>query len=144
MIRRPPRSTRTDTLFPHTTLFRSALADTPEGDRQPLPPADAFAFEIALEMRVEQLVVTQLVGGDVAADLSQHRLFGGRADGGLVGRGAHLHDAAGDQLAGARAPNRIGGDGRDLEAVAQALEATVEHEAVDRKSAVQGTSAKER
>src|SRR3546814_4122328 len=24
MIRRPPRSTRTDTLFPHTTLFRSA------------------------------------------------------------------------------------------------------------------------
>src|SRR3546814_2254443 len=26
MIRRPPRSTRTDTLFPYTTLFRSALA----------------------------------------------------------------------------------------------------------------------
>src|SRR3546814_12817095 len=27
MIRRPPRSTRTDTLFPYTTLFRSDLAD---------------------------------------------------------------------------------------------------------------------
>src|SRR3546814_10063083 len=27
MIRRPPRSTRTDTLFPYTTLFRSAAAD---------------------------------------------------------------------------------------------------------------------
>src|SRR3546814_3075195 len=26
MIRRPPRSTRTDTLFPYTTLFRSSLA----------------------------------------------------------------------------------------------------------------------
>src|SRR3546814_9976978 len=26
MIRRPPRSTRTDTLFPYTTLFRSAEA----------------------------------------------------------------------------------------------------------------------
>src|SRR3546814_13701258 len=26
MIRRPPRSTRTDTLFPYTTLFRSNLA----------------------------------------------------------------------------------------------------------------------
>src|SRR3546814_4446786 len=26
LIRRPPRSTRTDTLFPYTTLFRSALA----------------------------------------------------------------------------------------------------------------------
>src|SRR3546814_3413757 len=27
MIRRPPRSTRTDTLFPYTTLFRSLQAD---------------------------------------------------------------------------------------------------------------------
>src|SRR3546814_5067630 len=26
MIRRPPRSTRTDTLFPYTTLFRSVSA----------------------------------------------------------------------------------------------------------------------
>src|SRR3546814_16913242 len=26
MIRRPPRSTRTDTLFPYTTLFRSTRA----------------------------------------------------------------------------------------------------------------------
>src|SRR3546814_8283771 len=26
MIRRPPRSTRTDTLFPYTTLFRALLA----------------------------------------------------------------------------------------------------------------------
>src|SRR3546814_6064851 len=25
MIRRPPRSTRTDTLFPYTTLFRSVM-----------------------------------------------------------------------------------------------------------------------
>src|SRR3546814_16336004 len=28
MIRRPPRSTRTDTLLPYTTLFRSALPRT--------------------------------------------------------------------------------------------------------------------
>src|SRR3546814_14886533 len=27
MLRRPPRSTRTDTLFPYTTLFRSPLLD---------------------------------------------------------------------------------------------------------------------
>src|SRR3546814_18344363 len=27
MIRRPPRSTRTDTLFPYTTLFRSAASE---------------------------------------------------------------------------------------------------------------------
>src|SRR3546814_8190583 len=31
MIRRPPRSTRTDTLFPYTTLFRSRR---PEAQRQ--------------------------------------------------------------------------------------------------------------
>src|SRR3546814_3215958 len=28
MIRRPPRSTRTDTLFPYTTLFRSSLVES--------------------------------------------------------------------------------------------------------------------
>src|SRR3546814_16222978 len=35
MIRRPPRSTLTDTLFPYTTLFRSEL------------PSEAFARRIA-------------------------------------------------------------------------------------------------
>src|SRR3546814_11311448 len=38
MIRRPPRSTRTDTLFPYTTLFRSA--DHPHG-----VPRDAVLIE---------------------------------------------------------------------------------------------------
>src|SRR3546814_7569593 len=42
MIRRPPRSTRTDTLFPHTTLFRSSdKAD--RGDR--CQPADFGSSE---------------------------------------------------------------------------------------------------
>src|SRR3546814_2615684 len=39
MIRRPPRSTRTDTLFPYTTLFRSRMvavdAGVDETDRHP-------------------------------------------------------------------------------------------------------------
>src|SRR3546814_18588752 len=49
MIRRPPRSTRTDTLFPYTTLFRSVFPLTcdecrTDGDlqtrsRRSLPPA---------------------------------------------------------------------------------------------------------
>src|SRR3546814_6467081 len=30
MIRRPPRSTRTDTLFPYTTLFRSKMEEIME------------------------------------------------------------------------------------------------------------------
>src|SRR3546814_17550100 len=33
MIRRPPRSTRTDTLFPYTTLFRSMVVVTLPGWR---------------------------------------------------------------------------------------------------------------
>src|SRR3546814_19369153 len=32
MIRRPPRSTRTDTLFPYPTLFRSSVALDAHGD----------------------------------------------------------------------------------------------------------------
>src|SRR3546814_5781103 len=37
MIRRPPRSTRTDTLFPYTTLFRSypAIARRPASPSRP-------------------------------------------------------------------------------------------------------------
>src|SRR3546814_19829586 len=34
MIRRPPRSTRTDTLFPYTTLFRSLGSDRSHGRRR--------------------------------------------------------------------------------------------------------------
>src|SRR3546814_8372039 len=36
MIPRPPRSTRTDTLFPYTTLFRSELAQHRRDERQPV------------------------------------------------------------------------------------------------------------
>src|SRR3546814_8057686 len=48
MSRLPPRSTRTDTLFPYTTLFRSLChgllraryqSSVPTSDRDPSPPA---------------------------------------------------------------------------------------------------------
>src|SRR3546814_1443639 len=38
MIRRPPRSTRTDTLFPYTTLFRSRVRGRRKPGRVHLPP----------------------------------------------------------------------------------------------------------
>src|SRR3546814_14041502 len=38
MIRRPPRSTRTDTLFPYTTLFRSA-PEKPKPEKPAAKPA---------------------------------------------------------------------------------------------------------
>src|SRR3546814_6551472 len=37
MIRRPPRSTRTDTLFPYTTLFRSNPSPEGEGLKKRVP-----------------------------------------------------------------------------------------------------------
>src|SRR3546814_4105930 len=37
MIRRPPRSTRTDTLFPYTPLFRSRLLNTGTGSNPAMP-----------------------------------------------------------------------------------------------------------
>src|SRR3546814_7072751 len=38
MIRRPPRSTRTDTLFPYTTLFRSSCCRSTRSTRPPRRP----------------------------------------------------------------------------------------------------------
>src|SRR3546814_3565386 len=48
MIRRPPRSTRTDTLFPYTTLFRSggAAFGQPHAGRQ-LRLDEGFAEAVA-------------------------------------------------------------------------------------------------
>src|SRR3546814_8076846 len=44
MIRRPPRSTRTDTLFPYTTLFRSRAGRRRlAGQQEGTPPARSLA-----------------------------------------------------------------------------------------------------
>src|SRR3546814_2593427 len=53
MIRRPPRSTRTDTLFPYTTLFRSpvrALAATAGKAVRRVAAGTALALAAALGM----------------------------------------------------------------------------------------------
>src|SRR3546814_2036518 len=51
MIRRPPRSTRTDTLFPYTTLFRSrrSLLDQVAGEQDAVvgQPHDGVALGMA-------------------------------------------------------------------------------------------------
>src|SRR3546814_19777718 len=48
MIRRPPRSTRTDTLFPYTTLFRSIITDY----QQSLAPVAILPYRIVPETRM--------------------------------------------------------------------------------------------
>src|SRR3546814_3111217 len=40
MLRRPPRSTRTDTLFPYTTLFRSGRLDVADGEHEMVDAVD--------------------------------------------------------------------------------------------------------
>src|SRR3546814_11728456 len=47
MIRRPPRSSRTDTLFPYTTLFRSLRIEDEVGDRAHVDDAVDLAFNLA-------------------------------------------------------------------------------------------------
>src|SRR3546814_9272192 len=63
MIRRPPRSTRTDTLFPYTTLFRSDL--------------DRHRFAVDAELAADSLAArdrlgARLAGGPFARWASSH------------------------------------------------------------------------
>src|SRR3546814_3701611 len=51
MIRRPPRSTRTDTLFPYTTLFRSSeFSKIVTSKGEPSKSADGYAVTLAVEL----------------------------------------------------------------------------------------------
>src|SRR3546814_2774731 len=74
MIRRPPRSTRTDTLFPYTTLFRS-VAQVPLRSHGPVGEEAELAQRLAAEARTDRtlghandgppdVLVGQLVEGD--------------------------------------------------------------------------------
>src|SRR3546814_11368034 len=55
MIRRPPRSTRTDPLFPYTTLFRSGIGDA---------GGDEARHQLAVQRRPGQEAPEFLMGGE--------------------------------------------------------------------------------
>src|SRR3546814_7272442 len=59
MIRRPPRSTRTDTLFPYTTLVRS-FGDPPSSK----PVRSALALETKFQPRVFRFGLGETNPGD--------------------------------------------------------------------------------
>src|SRR3546814_1664096 len=51
MIRRPPRSTRTDTLFPYTTLFRSDLDSVRPACQPPIADAGPHCSHVRQGLR---------------------------------------------------------------------------------------------
>src|SRR3546814_1083154 len=87
MIRRPPRSTRTDTLFPYTTLFRSTelgggfeIVDDLGDDPAPVDRVDAgephcVAEDEVVEQRFDDglAVVEGAVDGNVVHVAVEHR-----------------------------------------------------------------------
>src|SRR3546814_12920535 len=78
MVRRPPRSTRTDTLFPYTTLFRSLRPQSVAGQR--LHPAmaaeQAGGLRLAARGGDEHLLMIALEEADLLAGARQaHRPF---------------------------------------------------------------------
>src|SRR3546814_10331581 len=110
MIRRPPRSTRTDTLFPYTTLFRSlkitfrqlfdelptlrALAEYIDSQLPPeVPPAanPATVTTPATPQRVESPAQPAAPADSIsvvaAADVETPEAQGQHGNGGVVGSG---------------------------------------------------------
>src|SRR3546814_1636622 len=79
MIRRPPRSTRTDTLFPYTTLFRSV------GDVRP-PRGRGCGRDSRLPRAGDEIIGTWLLGGAREGDALRHHTLGplGRRRAGAV------------------------------------------------------------
>src|SRR3546814_20358046 len=69
MIRRPPRSTRTDTLFPYTTLFRSFSKQTlPQIGELVVELRDTSAALNAIANRVNRNPNSVLFGGPKLPD----------------------------------------------------------------------------
>src|SRR3546814_8832297 len=84
MRRRPPRSTRTDTLFPYTTLFRSAMGLV----REPYSPWKShWNWPIPEPLRRVGCVRSILLGYTRAANSAQRT----RASGGAIGCRSEEH-----------------------------------------------------
>src|SRR3546814_18561131 len=75
MIRRPPRSTRTDTLFPYTTLFRSLV----DGQWWPAdyhgPPLVSIEQQVAasLGLALGDTLTVNILGVEVQAKVASFR-----------------------------------------------------------------------
>src|SRR3546814_13819499 len=87
MYRRPPRSTRTDTLFPYTTLFRSCGG---RRRKRKSPPSRASTAEPPAEPSSAGCLGQDLAGPFIQALAGKLRRLGGAS----MGVGTHAaHDA---------------------------------------------------
>src|SRR3546814_16897762 len=72
MIRRPPRSTRTDTLFPYTTLFRSPAVTTKMSRSGDLDlPAMRESLERLIANGVSGAIVLPMLGENASLTLAE-------------------------------------------------------------------------
>src|SRR3546814_9101384 len=129
MIRRPPRSTRTDTLFPYTTLFRSVegvvalvaedqvLAAQGLGDVVGVAVDDVVARSAVEGVVADVLVVVQGDGGTVERQgIADDEVVAGPAVDGVVTRpvddrltaGTARQDVTGDGVVAATAVDGVG------------------------------------
>src|SRR3546814_8870925 len=114
MIRRPPRSTRTDTLFPYTTLFRSSR----------------FCLSSPGANTLKPLAIITGVGPGTGAALAR-RFHAGGYRVAMLARDASRLGALAEELPGSIA---IGCDVGDPAALAQALDRAAAEGGEDRKS----------
>ena len=101
---------------------------TAESDQQSPGFADVLGFQIAPQEGIEKLIVAQLVCRDAPANVLQQRLLRRIADRAVETGGAHLDDAAGDQLAAPRTAHRLRSVQGQAEAVEKACEGAIEIE----------------
>src|SRR3546814_15793038 len=87
MIRPPPGSTRTDTLFPYTTLFRSVAVDRDRRDAADAQRQDQLAAERAREQAQER---QQAQEREQVAE--KFRTIAGQREAGAHGYGDHNSD----------------------------------------------------
>src|SRR3546814_14045493 len=77
MIRRPPRSTRTDTLLPYTTLFRSLVreqvAQQGAAVAEQAERAHVGAVVVDVGLAVTQVLVERHAVGEIVAELVADR-----------------------------------------------------------------------
>src|SRR3546814_1927292 len=86
MIRRPPRSTRTDTLVPYTTLFRSEPEFQPSASMKVFHKGDADVYDSVIAWFADKWTMMEVLAGakahirSISAEVFADRLWHRWAD----------------------------------------------------------------